>query len=64
MSMKDIMGFFADKKPDIYTVAQSCIIRDIGQDPILLQHWEKEYIKTLHQSYAPAMHVVPVESFW
>ncbi len=55
--------FVADKKPDMYAIVQSCIVRDIEQDSILLQHWEKEYIRTLHQSYAPVMHAVPVELF-
>jgi len=55
--------FIADKKPDVYAIVQSCIARDSEQDSILLQCWEKEYIRSLHQSYAPVLHVVPVESF-
>jgi len=57
------MFFVADKKPDIYAIVQSCIVRDSEQDLILLQCWEKEYIRTLHQSYAPVLHAVPVELF-
>ena len=52
-----------DKKPDVYAIVQSCIARDSEQDSILLQCWEKECFRSLHQSYAPVLHVVPVESF-
>ncbi len=46
-----------------YAIVQSCIGRDIEQDSILLQCWEKEYVRALQQSYAPIIHAVPVESF-
>jgi len=60
---KILCFFIVDKKPDVYAIVQSCIARDSEQDSILLQCWEKEYIRTLPQSYAPVLHAVPVESF-
>jgi len=60
---KILCFFVVDKKPDIYAIVQSCIARDREQDSILFQHWEKEYIRSVHQTYAPVLHAVPVESF-
>jgi len=50
-----MFSMIADKIPNINAIVQSCIKRDIEQDSILLQCWEKEYSRTLHQSYEPVM---------
>jgi len=60
---KILCFFVADKQPEIFAIVQSCIARDHKQDSILLQRWEKEYVRSLHQNYTPVLHAVPVESF-
>jgi len=61
--LKILCFVVVDKEPEIHAIVQSCIVRDSEQDSILLHQWEKEYIRTMHQTYSPVFHVVPVESF-
>ncbi len=42
---KILCFFITNRKPDLYSIVQSCIGRDIEQDSIVLQQWEKECVR-------------------